>query len=163
MKLYELEAKYRDALDTIEGAEELTDEQWQMLEQIEGDLDEKIESVAMFIRGMEADQNAVEFERKRLQAKERAIGNRVDWLKGYLLDTMTATGHDKVKGVLNVSLRACPPSCKVMDEDAVPEAFRVTETVVKINRKAILDAFKTTGDVPDGVEIVTDKKSVNIR
>ena len=166
MKLYELHKAYAQAMDVIEQADDegLTDEQWGALENIEDAFNSKIENVAKAFKNVDAEQKAIKAERERLQARERTLARRANWFKGYLHHAMTRTGKDKVKGeVLTVSLRKCPASCDVFDVDSVPGAFKRTVTEVKVDRKAIIDHFKDTGEILDGVNIVDDRKTVSIR
>ena len=164
MKLYELTMQYQRLLDEIEEAEgELTDEQWEMLEILDGAFDDKVENLAKFIRSIQADADAVKTERQRLAAREKSLGNKVDWLKRYLQQSLEAAGKDKVKGrVLNVSLRKAPVSCVVRDLDQVPPTFKEEITEIKVDRTAVIRHFKDTGEVLPGVEMVTDKRYVAI-
>jgi len=164
MRLYELTMQYQRLLDEVEEAEgELTDEQWEMLEILDGAFDDKVENLAKFVRSIQADADAVKTERQRLAAREKSLGNKVDWLKRYLQQALEAAGKDKVKGrVLNVSLRRAPVSCIVRDLDLVPPAFKEEVTTINPDKTAITRHFKQTGEVLPGVEMVTDKRYLAI-
>lgn len=165
MKLYELSMEYQRALDLIEATEDdLTEEQWDILTALEGAFNTKIENVAKFIKSLQADVDAIKAERQRLASRERSLGRKVDWLKGYLKHAMESAGKDKVKGeLLTVSLRKAPVSCVVEDAERVPAEFREEVTEIKVDRNGIIRHFKQTGEILAGVEMVTDRRTVWIR
>ena len=147
-----------------EAEEDLTEEQWDILSGIEDGLNAKVEGVAKFVKSLEADAGAVKAERQRLAAREKTLGRKVEWLKGYLLSALRRAGKDKVKGqILTVSLRKAPVSCTVVDQDAVPAEFKLETREVRVDRQALISHFKGSGELVDGVEFVTDKRFVQIR
>lgn len=78
---------------------------------------------------------------------------------------MEVAQKDKINGkVLTISLQVNPISIKVTDADLVPLVFRkiIPETFT-VDKKAITDWFKQHGEIPDGCEVVTDKKSLRIK
>lgn len=164
MKLYELAEQYRIALDAIEEAEEITPEQLAILEAVEDDFNHKVESVAKYIRNIEAEETALLSEIKRLAARTKTTTNKKESLKRYLQNMLEATGKQNVDGeLLKVSLRKSPVSCEITDEAIVPEQFKETVTEVKIRKKELIDHFKASGEVIDGVVFHTNNKTVTIK
>lgn len=165
MKLYELAAQYQKALDRIDAEnDDLPEGEWDLVLALEDAFEAKVEGVAKFIKSLSADADAIDAEKKRLSARSRSIDGKIEWLKGYLKYALESTGRDKMKGeLLTVSLRQAPWSCLIADEKAVPEAFVHVETVRSIDKRAIIDHFKASGEVIPGVEVVTDKRTVQIR
>lgn len=165
MKLYELSQRYQQALDLIESAEDdFTEEQWDILVELEGAFNDKVENVGKFVKSLDADITAIKAERQRLAAREKTLDRKVDWLKAYLLHAIRSSGKDKVKGhVLTVSLRKAPISCEVLDAEEVPADFKREVTEVKVDRNGIIAHFKTTGELLPGVRMVVDKQTISIR
>lgn len=180
MQLYKFTDQYQRALSLIEEAEEdLTEEHWGLLTELEGAFNDKIESVAKFIKSLLGDLEIIKAERQRLSSREKTLGNKVDWLKRYLQHAMQAAGKDKIKGeLLSVNLQASPLSCRVIDESAVPPRFirEVTllaemvpdellaqATARKLDSKGMIKWFKATGESLPGVEIDVDKRHIVIR
>ena len=61
--------------------------------------------------------------------------------------TEVSNGVHKAKIVNNSQ-----PSIQVVNEEAVPPQFKEEVREVKINRKAILDTIRATGEIPDGID-----------
>jgi gamma-glutamylcyclotransferase (GGCT)/AIG2-like uncharacterized protein YtfP len=165
MKLYELADDYRALMAQIDEAEgELSEEQFALLADLGDAFDAKVENTAKMVREYEADADAAKAEAMRLTARAKAAQGRADWLKGYLQYALESSGQDKVKGkVFTVALQACPPSCDVQDVDAVPKEYAETVTEIKVDRKAIIDHYKATGETVPGCAIVANRRTVRIR
>lgn len=163
MKLYELSEQYQAMLDELEEMEEEpTPEQWSAILSIEGDFDAKVIAYGKVIRTLEAQEEVVRGEIARLQKRAKSLSGRAFWLRTTLLSWLQNVGREKVKdAVLSVSIRSCPMSVEVQDESKVPEAFVKVER--HVSKSLILEHVKTTGEIPDGVSVVTDKKTLSIR
>jgi hypothetical protein len=167
MHLYELSERFKNIQNTIENDGESFDEATlrQNLMEVTLLFDEKVESLAKIVKGLEAQQTAYKTEAERLTQKAKSAANKADWLKNYLSVELQNAKRDKVEGlVLNVILKTNPPSCKVIDEKQIPATFwRIIPEQKEVDKVGILSNFKQTGEVPNGVEIITDKKSVQIK
>lgn len=87
------------------------------LEGIEGEFDEKVESIAVYIKQLAAEAKALKAEKaaiaKRQSQKEKSVEN----LKAYLLNSMKAINREKIdmpKAI--VSIKSNAPSLIVDDE-----------------------------------------------
>lgn len=109
-----------------------------LLQEISGQIEDKIRGAAAVIDEWALEKEAAEILRKRIQSRERAISNRIDRLKSWLLFNMERGGITQIKAVdhsLRVSIRKPPPHVVIDDEDAIPDSYKSTE--VKINKAAI--------------------------
>lgn len=165
MKLYELSDDYRKLQTELDNEETEQDSITAILSQVKEQFDEKVENIGKLILSLKADAEAVKLEEQRLAKRRKTLDEKAEWLKGYLQDELTNTGVEKVKGVLlTVSLRKNPPSINVVDVMQIPDRFwRVIPEVREPDKKAIIEQFKATGEIIDGVEIVTDKKHLEIK
>ena len=154
MKLYELTEVYRQLKE---------EEDFEVaLGQIEDAFEAKAENVAKVIQELEAEAKAYEDEISRMAGVKAARENRVKSLKGYLQANMEAAGIEKIKGsVLSVALQNSPPSCEIVDESLVPDAFKEERTTIYVNRKDILDEWKAGHEVPGTA--LTQSKHIRIR
>jgi hypothetical protein len=113
------------------------------------------------IKNLQADQKGIEDERKRLQARERSIKNNVEWLRTYILDSMTDMGTLKLDtGVFRVAVQKNPQSVSVLDIDKIPSMYDV-EQERKVSLTQIKDDLVDGTDVP-GTEL-TQTVSLRIR
>jgi hypothetical protein len=78
---------------------------------------------------------------------------------------MEATGHDRLDGILKVSLAKCPPSVEVLAPLQVPDEYWVERTQREISKRKILEAWKSGLDDPErfGCRIVTDRRVLRIK
>ena len=165
MKLYELSDDYRMLQTELDNEETEQGDITAILSQVKEQFDEKVENIGKLILSLKADAEAVKLEEQRLAKRRKALEEKSDWLKGYLQDELTNTGVEKVKGVLlTVSLRKNPPSINVVNAIQIPENYwRTIPEVREPDKKAILEQFRATGEIVDGVEIITGKKHLEIK
>lgn len=130
---------------------ELADEQeldvTDTLDLIEGEYTEKVENYAIFIKQLQSDADALKEEIDRLTARYKTLNNNIDRLKTNLMESMIASGKDKVKTLLfNVSVRGYE-SVVVDDPTAIPEEFlKYSEpTVNKFELKKALKEGEVSG------------------
>ena len=65
---------------------------------------------------------------------------------------------------MTIAVRINPPSVKVVDEAVIPQCFkRLIPEQWQVDKKAILENWKDERPTPEGVEIVTDRKRVEIK
>jgi len=162
MKLYEL-AKDWIALTQAESDEEL-DGALTKVSKLGIDIHTKIENIVKVIRNIEAERDAAKEESKRLSARASSFDGEAKRLRAYLTHLMGEMGVKKSKGSLaTVSYREGVPRVEVEDAKKVPEKFIEEEVVRKINKRAIADQIKTTGEIPEGIDWVFGDPTVSIR
>ena len=153
--LYEIVGAMRDIIAMIDECEddeqlaELTDR----LQEIGGSLTEKAENYARVIRNFQAEADALKTEERRLKMKRERREKTVERLKQMLCSGMTLAGVKKIETPIGSwSRRTSPWSVNVIDEDAIPDEFKIPQPS-KIDKAAILAEFKETGGFPPGVEM----------
>lgn len=130
MKLYEIAEEYR-ALEAM--LQELDEKELmlsmdtvkELLDPLNDQLDRKIEMTGRFVKNLEAEYEAVNRERTRLQKRETALKNQIESLKSYLLTTLENNNLQTVKGeVLKVRWQNNSiPSVQIYDIKVVPLNF----------------------------------------
>lgn len=97
MRLHDLTEQYQVLEDMMYDGE--TDEQVirDTMEAIFGEIEDKAESYAIIITGMEADIKALKAEKDRLAARQQRLENRQNILKTTLMENMKAIGKTKIK------------------------------------------------------------------
>jgi len=160
--LYELADAYQALLST----DELTEEELATcLNNITGLFNEKAVNIGKVILDLQADTVVIAAEEKRLSERRQARNNRIQNLKSYLAQEMDAVGIDKVKDELfNISLVKNQPSVNILDSESISKQFRrIIPETWEVDKKKILEYFKTFNEAVSGTEIITDKKHVVIK
>ena len=114
------------------------------LEGASGEIEEKAWNVAAMILQFEGETDMVRAAEKRMTARRKSLENRVEWMRQYLLSNLLVTGISEVSSPeFVVIVCECPPRAVLDDEDAIPNAFKVEETIISVRkdevRKAMLD------------------------
>jgi len=163
--LYELSDEYVSILTEIDS--EVTEETTllEQLNNIKARFNDKAENIGKLVLSLTGEASKLTLEEQRLASRRQAITKKVDWLKDYLKQEMTVAKIDQVKGtVVTVSLKNNPPSVNILDQDDIPEEYRrVIPETWQPDKRSILDHFKDTGEIINGTEIITDKKSLVIK
>ena len=77
-----------------------------------------------------------------------------DRLRDYLLRHMRELGSEKIDTArFKISVRTNPPSVSLLEQMLVPEEFMRTVTTVSVDKRAVLEHFKSTGEIVPGVDI----------
>lgn len=155
MTLYDMARDMRDALGALDDCE--SDEEIQRLVDLvsamQDGIAEKAEAYVKVMRNMTTDIEALDAEIDRLKAMKQRREKAVDRLKESMRSAMLTAGMDKVNTPLGTwSRRMSPWSVTVVDEGQIEDRFLVPQPP-KINKAAMLDEFKKTGEIFPGVEI----------
>ena len=157
--LYELSAGYASLLDAYDSAdtEEERGDILEIMAEAEGNIAERAEAYAKIIRMKDAEAKAFKEEAKRLTAKAAAAENVVKRLKEAVLDAMKLADVKEIPtsiGKWRVQMN--PWKCEIRDIDEVPEEWHIRQPDT-VDRKALIDWFKETGELVKGVEFTQDK------
>ena len=142
-KLSDLDLPEEVVRDTIEG--------------LQGDMQEKCTNVAAFIRNTEALAEQIKQAEATMAARRKALENRADRIRQYLLENMQRTGISKIESPwFKIALSKNPPSVVVDDEDTLkfahPEFVKVV-TTESLDKTAIKEAIKA-GQIVEGARLV---------
>ena len=162
MKIYEIPSTLRDLLDRLDAdpdTGEVDGDALAAYAEYQGAATEKLEATACYVRELEAEAEAIKAEEDRLAKRRKALEGKAARLKTYLMPALEAVGG-KVKGVM-ASLRISrTQAVKVLDLEALPEAFRRIKTTIDPDKTAIKKALKSGEDIPGAV--LEERQSVVI-
>lgn len=153
MHLYELADQYAALsdrlLETITEDGEVDTGIASAMAGIEDSIDGKLSACCRLTRNLEAYEEALKAEAKRLNEKAATIGRRVDSIKGYMKQALEAIGDTKrqVDGVFTVAIQKSPPSVDVFRLDDVPSEFDLLRERA-VNRSLISDRLKSGQTIP---------------
>lgn len=164
LTLYKITNKFAELMDMAENGE-LTEEQYNELgEQLALELQQKGSGIIGYTQNEEALIDAVDFQIKRLQDLKKARQNKLEKFKQYVKENMDRLGITKMDTELGtLSIAKNPMSVEIENEEEIPEEFKQQVITTKIDKTAIKNHFKATGEIIPGVKIIDDKTSLRIK
>lgn len=127
-------------------------------------LQEKSQNIIGYYRNNELTINAMKEEEKRISEARKALESRNENFKKYVKECMERAGFTKIETMLGaLSIAKSPISVEIINEDELPSEFKLEVVTTKIDKKAIADNFKVTGEVPTGVVIHTENTNLRIK
>ena len=136
----------------------------QIEEELKFLLQQKSQNVIGYVRNIELTIDAIKNEEKRLSDDRKVLENTLTRFKQYVKECMESSGITKIEtGLGNLSIAKSPISIEVTNEDEIPAKFKQEVRTIKIDKKAIADNFKSTGELISGVIIHTDNTNLRIK
>lgn len=127
-------------------------------------LQQKSQGVIGYVRNIEAVIEAKKNNEKMLAESRKADERRLENFKKYVKECMENNGITKIEtGLGNLSIAKSPISIEITNEDEIPAQFKQEVRTIKIDKKAIADNFKSTGELINGVIIHTDNTNLRIK
>lgn len=122
------------------------------LESINDSIEDKADNYTKVIRSLEGDNEALDKEIKRLQARKKSNETAIVNMKQNLQFVMEQTGKTVFKTQMNsFGIQRNAPSVKMIDETLLPETY-YKEQQKKLDKKQLLEDLKA-GEEIEGVEL----------
>ncbi len=161
--LYEISEAYTSVMLRLEGSDdERLGDGDEIPADLEADMDAigdaletKVDAICKYRSSLVAHADAVDAEIKRLTAKRNALTKRADWLKGYVMSAMLATGAKKLETPL-FRLTICrnsQPSVTLAGE-TIPDEFKREKITVELDRAKVLEAFDLGQELPSVLRVI---------
>lgn len=159
--LYELAAQYQHDLEYIQNSDIDEQQAAQLLDAMQGAIQDKANNIAMVIRNMETTAEAIASAEKQMADRRKSIERKMEWLKNYLLQNMERTGINKIESpYFVIALRDNPESLIVESDANIPaEYWKQQQPILD---KAGLKKDIQLGLIVDGCRLER-KKSVRIK
>lgn len=161
LSLYEI----TNAFPALMENDEMTEEDKKKVEQeLTLLLQQKSQNIIGYVRNNELTIEAMKAEEKRISDMRKSLENRNANFKQYVKECMEGNGITKIEtGLGMLSIAKSPISVEVVNEDEVPSEYKQEVTTVNIDKKAIANNFKATGEIPNGVNIYTENTNLRIK
>lgn len=161
MTLYEIGNELKDKLENIEVDEDGCVIGVEELDKVQLAFDEKVESVALYIKNQEALVKALKEEEASLKSRRLSLENKVEHLKDYIDFNLKSVGRDdfessKCKITYRKSTRVEVPDVMALNGEYVRE-----KTTYEADKDAIKKAIKAGIEV-EGASLVESIK-LNIK
>ena len=103
-------------------------------------------------------------EEDRISSDRKVLENKLIRFKQYVKECMENNGITKIEtGLGTISIAKSPVSVEIINEEAIPSEFKQEIVTVKIDKIKIKDNFKETGEIPDGVNIITTNTNLRVK
>lgn len=159
--LYQITGAFPAIMEQEEMAPELKEELERELTVL---LHEKSQNIIGYTRNIELTIEAMKTEEKRISEQRKALENKLDKFKEYVKNCMEQGGITKVDtGLGTLTIAKNPMSVEVENEIEVPDEFKIVKSIVSIDKTAVKNHFKETGEVLPGIKIVDDKTTLRIK
>lgn len=164
LTLYNITNRFTDLMDKAQNGE-ITEEEYNELGfEIAQELQTKGANVIGYIRNTELLIEAMKAEEKRIADTRKTGEAKLEKFKQYVLENMERLSLSKIQtelGALSVSKN--PMSVEIENEDEIPSEFKQEVVTTKIDKTAIKNHFKATGEIIPGTKIIDDKMSLRIK
>ena len=164
LTLYNITNRFTDLMDKAQNGEITEDEYNELGFEIAQELQTKGANVIGYIRNTELLIDAMKAEEKRIADIRKTGEAKLEKFKQYVLENMERLGLSKIQtelGTLSVSKN--PMSVEIENEEEIPKEFKQEVVTTKIDKTAIKNHFKTTGEIITGTKIIDDKMSLRIK
>lgn len=164
MELYKITAEFQSLIADFDGNSD--DEFIDKLNSLNADFMSKANDCINYALNLKSDAMTIKAHCEEMTAKRKAYEQRAEKLLDYVLRNMQAVGVSEIKdmgGLYAAKIAKNPPSVNVLNADEISNEFVKIEQVSSIDKKAILQHFKATGEIVAGVEIITDKQRLSIK
>lgn len=149
--LYEIAAEYRAAAEQLADLDLPPEVVADTLEGMSGDLQTKAQNVAMFIQSLESTAAGIKEAEARMADRRKAIENRADRVRDYLLMNLQTCGISKIECPwFKIAVRQNPASVVIDDAGAIPSDLYVypDPPAPYPDKMAIKSAIESGQDVP---------------
>lgn len=161
LSLYEI----TNAFPALMESEEITEEDKNKIqEELTMLLQQKSQNIIGYTKNVELTINAMKEEEDRISSNRKTLENKLTRFKQYVKECMEINGITKIEtGLGTLSIAKSPASVEIVNEDEVPSEFKQEVVTTKIDKTAIKNHFKETGEIVAGTRIVDDKTSLRIK
>ena len=161
LSLYEI----TNAFPALMESEEITEEDKNKIKaELTMLLQQKSQNIIGYTKNIELTINAMKEEEDRISSNRKALENKLTRFKQYVKECMENNGITKIETRLGtLSIAKSPASVEIMNEEAIPSEFKQEIVTIKVDKTKIKNNFKETGEIPDGVNIITTNTNLRIK
>jgi hypothetical protein len=149
--LYEIAAEYRADIEKLSDLDLPPETVANTLEGLSGALQDKARNIGSLVKHLEVTVDAMKDAEAQLYRRRKALENRIDSIKGYVLNVMQFNKIDKIETpYFNLTVSKNPPSVDVYDISQIPEHFmrHPEPPPPSADKVAIKECLKNGEDVP---------------
>ncbi len=164
LSLYNITNRFVELMDKAQDGE-LTEEEYNELgNELALELQNKSSNIIGYIKNSELLLGAMKVEEKRLADIRKQGEKKLNKFYEYVKENMERLGLTEIPTELGkLKIAKNPISVEIENEDEVPSEYKTEVVTVKIDKTKIKNDFKETGEIPNGVRILTNNTSLRIK
>ena len=164
LSLYNITNKFVEIMDKAQEGE-LTEEEYSELgNELALELQNKSSNIIGYIKNSESLLDAMKTEEKRLADIRKQGEKKLDKFYQYVKENMERLGLEEIPTELGkLKITKNPMSIEIENEDEIPSEFKKEVTTTQVDKTAIKNHFKDTGEIIPGIIIVDNKTSLRIK
>lgn len=162
--LYNITNKFAELMDKAQDGE-LTQEEYDELgNELALELQNKSSNIIRYIKNSESLLEAMKTEEKRLADIRKQGEKKLDKFYQYVKENMERLGLGEIPTELGkLKITKNPMSIEIENEDEIPSEFKKEVTTTHVDKTAIKNHFKDTGEIIPGIRIVDNKTSLRVK
>lgn len=154
MRLYELSQAMKTVIDggyvfDEETGEVIFDET--NLDQLEMELNDKIEGCGLYIKNLQAESDAIKVEMNKLKERKDRLDKQSERMRNYVLKYMRTLEKLSTPRIAISTMKSS--RVEVTDADKLPDDLKRTVTEIKPDKNAIKKRLKN-GETVNGAELI---------
>lgn len=164
LSLYNITNKFVELMDKAQEGE-LTEEEYNELgNELALELQNKSSNIIGYIKNSESLLEAMKTEEKRLSDMRKQGEKKLDKFYQYVKENMERLGLIEIPTELGkLKITKNPMSIEIENEDEIPSEFKKEVITTQIDKTAIKNHFKDTGELVPGIRIIDNKTSLRIK
>ena len=103
-------------------------------------------------------------EEQKISAKRKFIESQLNKFKEEVKEVLEEHSIEKIETEIGkIQVRKNPISIDIIDIEKVPAEYKIVKTTVSVDKKKVIENFKATGELIEGLKINTDNTSLQVK
>ena len=164
LSLYNITNKFVELMDKAQEGQLTEDEYNELGNELALELQNKSSNIIGYIKNSESLLEAMKAEEKRLADMRKQGEKKLEKFYQYVKENMQRLGLEEIPTELGrLKITKNPMSIEIENEDEIPAEFKKEVVTTQIDKTAIKNHFKDTGEIIPGIKIIDNKTSLRIK
>lgn len=162
--LYSITNKFVELMDKAQDGELSEEEYNELGNELAIELQNKSTNIIGYIQNGKRLLEAMKAEEQRLADLRKTGEKKLEKFEQYVKENMGRLQLTEVQTELgSLKIIKNPMSVEIENEEEVPTEFKQEVVTIKVDKVAIKNHFKETGEIVPGTKIIDDKTSLKIK
>lgn len=159
LSLYEIDTRIKQIIDEafakVDENGEILEFDFSELEELKEERGKKLENIALYVKNLVAEVDAIKEEEKRLAERRKRLEGKSERLKGILISAIKEDGNKKISSPRVEAVIRDNDKVEIDDLEKVPAEFIVEKVEKSADKMAIKKAIKAGAEV-SGATLTTN-------